>query len=49
MKQIIQGYKNCNIDLAEVLELGVKAAEVLVRSVASPISPGTEKLMIEMG
>ena len=49
MKQIIQSYKNGKISLAEVPAPGVKADGVLVRTVASLISPGTEKLMIEMG
>jgi predicted dehydrogenase/threonine dehydrogenase-like Zn-dependent dehydrogenase len=49
MKQIIQSYKNGKISLAEVPESGCKAGGVLVRTVASLISPGTEKLMIEMG
>ena len=48
MKQIIQSYKNGNINLVEVPETG-QAGGVLVRTVASLISPGTEKLMIEMG
>jgi predicted dehydrogenase/threonine dehydrogenase-like Zn-dependent dehydrogenase len=49
MKQIIQSYKNGKIDLAEVPEPAVKAGGLLVRTAASLISPGTEKLMIEMG
>ena len=49
MKQIIQSYKNGNINLVEVPETPGKAGGVLVRTVASLISPGTEKLMIEMG
>ena len=49
MKQIIQSYKNGRISLAEVPEPGAKAGGVLVRVAASLISPGTEKLMIEMG
>ena len=49
MKQIIQSYKNGKITLAEVPEPLCKAGGVLVRTAASLISPGTEKLMIEMG
>jgi predicted dehydrogenase/threonine dehydrogenase-like Zn-dependent dehydrogenase len=49
MKQIIQSYKTGQISLAEVPEPGCKASGVLVRTVASLISPGTEKMMIEMG
>ena len=49
MKQVIQSYKNGKITLAEVPEPACKAGGVLVRNMASLISPGTEKLMIEMG
>jgi len=47
MKQIIQAYKNGRISLAEVPEPGRKAGGALVRTAASLISPGTEKLRIE--
>jgi len=49
MKQIIQSYKNGRIDLSELPQPYCKAGGVLVRNMASLISPGTEKLMIEMG
>ncbi len=49
MKQVIQSYKDGKISLAEVPEPACKAGGVLVRTVASLISVGTEKLMIEMG
>jgi predicted dehydrogenase/threonine dehydrogenase-like Zn-dependent dehydrogenase len=49
MKQIIQSYKTGKITLAEVPAPGIKSGELLVRTRASIISPGTEKLMIEMG
>jgi len=49
MKQLIQSYKNGSINLAEVPETPCKAGGVLVHTAASLISPGTEKLMIEMG
>ena len=49
MKQVIQNYKNGTVYLSEVPEPACKAGGVLVRNVASLISPGTEKLMIEMG
>ncbi len=49
MKQIIQSYKNGKIGLAELPQPHCKAGGVLVRNMASLISPGTEKLMIEMG
>lgn len=49
MKQIIQSYKNGKITLSEVPAPGCKAGGLLIRTIASLISPGTEKMMIEMG
>ena len=49
MKITIQNYKSGKVSLVEVPEPEAKAGGVLVRTVASLISPGTEKLMIEMG
>ncbi len=49
MRQVIQNYKNGEITLSEVPEPACKAGGLLVRNVASVISVGTEKLMIEMG
>ncbi len=49
MKQIIQSYKDGKISLEEVPPPACKPGGLLVRNVASLISPGTEKLMIEMG
>lgn len=49
MKQVIQSYKNGKIFLDEVPEPACKDGGILVRTAASLISPGTEKLMIEMG
>ncbi len=49
MKIAIQNYKSGKVSLVEVPEPEAKAGGVLVRTVASLISPGTEKLMIEMG
>jgi predicted dehydrogenase/threonine dehydrogenase-like Zn-dependent dehydrogenase len=49
LKQIIQSYKNGKITLDEVPEPACKAGGVLVKNLASLISVGTEKLMIEMG
>ena len=49
MRQIIQSYKNGKISLAEVPNPGCKSGGILVLTAASLISPGTEKLMIEMG
>ncbi len=49
MQQLIQSYKNGRISLEEVPGPACKAGGVLVRTAASLISVGTEKLMIEMG
>jgi predicted dehydrogenase/threonine dehydrogenase-like Zn-dependent dehydrogenase len=49
LKQVIQSYKNGKITLDEVPEPACKAGGVLVKNLASLISVGTEKLMIEMG
>ncbi len=49
MKIAIQNYKSGKVSLVEVPEPEAKAGGVLVRTVASLISPGTEKLLIEMG
>lgn len=49
MKQIIQSYKDGKITLDKVPAPACKAGGVLVQNYASLISPGTEKMMIEMG
>jgi NADPH:quinone reductase-like Zn-dependent oxidoreductase len=49
MRQIVQSYKHGRLSLGDLPEPGCKAGGVLVRNIASLISPGTEKLMIEMG
>jgi predicted dehydrogenase/threonine dehydrogenase-like Zn-dependent dehydrogenase len=49
LKQVIQSYRDGKIHLHEVPVPACKAGGVLVRNVASLISVGTEKLMIEMG
>lgn len=49
MKQIIEELKGGNVRLVETPVPSCGANEILVRNVASLISPGTEKLLIEMG
>jgi hypothetical protein len=49
LQQVIQSYRNGNISLEGVPASACKAGGVLVRNLASLISVGTEKLMIEMG
>jgi len=49
VKQVLQSYRDGKISLTEVPEPACKSGGLLVRNVASLISPGTEKLMIETG
>ncbi len=49
MLQVIQNLKDGKVTIAEVPPPACKAGGVLVRNMASLISVGTEKLMIEMG
>ncbi|HTY58926.1 MAG TPA: zinc-binding alcohol dehydrogenase, partial [Bacteroidota bacterium] len=49
MKQLIEELKTGRVKIVETPEPGCGSREVLVRNQASVISPGTEKLMIEMG
>lgn len=49
MKQVVQSYRNGKITLKDVPAPACKGGGVLVRTMASLISVGTEKLMIEMG
>jgi predicted dehydrogenase len=49
LKQIIQSYKDGNISIEDVPMPACKAGGVLVQNLASLISVGTEKLMIETG
>jgi predicted dehydrogenase/threonine dehydrogenase-like Zn-dependent dehydrogenase len=49
LKQVIQSYKNGKISLDEVPAPSCKPGGILVHNMASLISVGTEKSMIEMG
>jgi len=49
MQQIIENLKTGKVQLVENPAPACGAREVLVKNMASLISPGTEKLMIEMG
>jgi predicted dehydrogenase/threonine dehydrogenase-like Zn-dependent dehydrogenase len=49
MKQVIENLKTGTVSVVEAPVPLCGANDVLVRTVASLISPGTEKLMIEMG
>jgi predicted dehydrogenase/threonine dehydrogenase-like Zn-dependent dehydrogenase len=49
LKQVIQSYKNGKIFLEDVPVPACKGGGILVQNLASLISVGTEKLMIEMG
>ena len=48
MKQVIQNYKSGELQLAEVPAPQPKRDSLLVRTVASLISVGTEKYMLEL-
>jgi predicted dehydrogenase/threonine dehydrogenase-like Zn-dependent dehydrogenase len=48
MKQVSQSYRNGDVTLAEVPPPSLKAGGILVRNAVSLISPGTERLMLEM-
>lgn len=49
MKQLILSYKNGSLEVAEVPAPLARPGGVLVRTAASLLSPGTERLMIETG
>ena len=49
MKQVIEELKTGNVRVVEQPVPRCGALQLLVQNVASLISPGTEKLMIEMG
>jgi len=49
MKQVFQNYKSGELQLAEVPAPQLKPHTLLVRTVASLISVGTERSMIELG
>jgi len=48
MKQVLQSYKTGKLILAEASILAVTRSHVLVRTVASLVSVGTEKYMLEL-
>ena len=48
MKIIYQNYKDGIVQLAEVPEPALQPGGVLVRNVASLVSAGTEKLMVDL-
>ena len=48
MKQVIQNYKTGQLSLTEVPAPAVRPDGILVRNVASVVSVGTEKLMMDM-
>lgn len=49
MKQLIENLKNGNVSVIEAPQPSFGEREIVVSNRASLISPGTEKLMIEMG
>src|SRR4028119_849518 len=49
MKQILQNYKTGEVSVAEVPPPVVERGRVLVRTAASLISAGTERMAVELG
>ena len=48
MKQVIQSYRTGEINLADVPIPAPKSGDVIVRTMASLVSVGTEKYMLEL-
>ena len=48
MKQVIQSYRMGKLNLATVPASQVKRDTLLIRTLASPVSVGTEKYMLEL-
>ena len=48
MKQVIQSYRNCSLQLVEVPALQLKPETLLVRTAFSLISIGTERCMLDL-
>src|SRR5215831_16192371 len=49
MRQVVQNVKNGQLEVREVPPPALLAGGVLVRTAASIISPGTEKMVLELG
>ena len=49
MRQIVQNVRNGQLEVREVPPPALRPAGVLVRTAASIISPGTEKMVLELG
>jgi predicted dehydrogenase/threonine dehydrogenase-like Zn-dependent dehydrogenase len=49
MRQVVQNVKNGQLEVREVPPPALRLGGVLVRSAASIISPGTEKMVLELG
>ncbi len=49
MKQILQNLKTGNIEVADVPSPIAQPGRILVRTAASLISAGTERMTVEMG
>ena len=48
MKQILQSYRTGDLEVAEVPAPGLEAGSILVLTAASLVSPGTERMAIEL-
>src|ERR1700750_2433770 len=49
MRQVVQNVKNGQLEVREVPPPSLRTGGVLVRTAASIISPGTEKMVLELG
>ena len=49
MKQILQNLSNGQTELAEVPSPQVKAGQLLIRTLASLVSAGTERMLVDFG
>src|SRR4051794_28393215 len=49
MRQVVQNVKNGQLEIREVPPPALRPGGVLVRTAASIISPGTEKMVLELG
>ena len=49
MKQVIQNLKSGETSLEDVPKPAVSSGNVLIKTIASLISPGTEKMLLDFG
>lgn len=49
MKQVLQNLRSGKVEVADVPAPGVRPAHLLIRTAATLISPGTERMLVEFG